>query len=207
MTEPAISPRDFYTVRIPAQFNRALREQEQAGEAGARLLADMRAVNATIRVDVESDDGGTFYLNIDGGRMEAGAKPTHPPFLTLVQDRHAFAFLARESGDSALAMLGGLSGLAGEMKLTRSRVESLEAAKGCLRFEVTGPMGFAFLSHFGTGPVPDAPDATISVDEETYRGLRGGALDPQAALLGGQLQIEGDLQLAMQLALALLSPD
>jgi hypothetical protein len=139
--------------------------------------------------------------------MRPGEAPAHPPFLTLVQDRAAFERVAAEAGDSALALLGGLSGLAGEMKLTTTRIRNLAGVTGCLEFEVTGERGFRLWTHFGPDPVPDAPQTRIRVDEEGYRDLRGGTLDPQQAFMTGRIQVEGDMQLAMQLALAALSPD
>ena len=115
----------------------------------------MRAVDATIRVEVRGAGGGSFVLNIRSGRMSAGDTAAFAPFLTVVQDRAAFETLARESGDSALALLGGLSGLSGEMRLTRKRVESLAQLQGAVHFSVTGDAGFALITHFGAGPVPD----------------------------------------------------
>jgi hypothetical protein len=50
-TAPA-TPARFYGERIPAQFNRALDHQESLGDAGRRVYDAMRAVDATIRVDV-----------------------------------------------------------------------------------------------------------------------------------------------------------
>jgi hypothetical protein len=200
-------PRRFFTERLPEQFNRALREQERLAEAARRRLEGMRAVDATIRVEVRGPGGGTFFLNVEQGLMSAGDAPARPPFLTLVQDRPAFERLAAAAGDSALGFLGGLAGLAGEMRLTRARLELLAGVTGSLRFEVTGPEGFALLTHFGAGPLAEPPSATIRVAPEVYARLRAGELDPQRAFLGGQLQVEGDLQLAMQLALAALSPD
>ena len=79
MSAAPITPRTFYTRHIPAQFNRALADQERSGEAGERLLGEMRAVHATIRVGVEGEGGGTFFLNIEGGRMQAAEAPAHPP--------------------------------------------------------------------------------------------------------------------------------
>lgn len=200
-------PEDFYTQALPAQWNRALREQERAVEAAQRVLDGMRAVSATIRVDVEGQGGGTFYLNVRGGRLEAGDAPAFEPFLTLLQDRAGFERLAAEAGDSPMAFLGGLSGLAGEMKLTKGRLENLQGVRGCVRFEVTGPEGFALRTHFGPGPVPEAPDTAIRVDPDAYRQLRSGELEPQNAFLTGQIAVEGDMQLAMQIALAALAPD
>jgi putative sterol carrier protein len=207
MTTPAPDPRSFYVERIPAQFNRALERQAALGEEGRRVYDGMRAVDATLRVDVSGEGGGTFFLNIESGRMQASEEPARPPFLTLIQDRRAFSRIAREAGDSAMALLGGLSGLAGEMHLTRTRIENLAAVEGSIHFEVTGEDGFVLRTHFGSGPVPDEPDTTIRVDEAAYRDLRGGRLDPQAAFMNQQIEVTGNMQMAMLLALAAVAPD
>jgi putative sterol carrier protein len=93
------------------------------------------------------------------------------------------------------------------MRLTRKRIESLAKLEGAVRFAVAGEDGFALVTHFGGGPVPDVPNASIAVDEDAYRELRSGELDPAAAFMNGRLKIEGDMQLAMQLALAALAAD
>jgi putative sterol carrier protein len=204
---PSPDPRVFYGERIPAQWNAALASQQALGEPGRRVYDELCAVDATIRVEVEGEGGGSFYLNVEAGRMQAGDRPAHPPFLTLVQDRGAFERLASEAGDSAMAMLGGLSGLAGEMRLTRSRLENLLQVRGLVLFEVTGEEGFRLRTHFGPDPLPDQPTTTIRIDPESYRELRSGALDPQSAFLEHRIVVEGDMQVAMQLALAAISPD
>ena len=203
----AVTPARFYGERIPAQFNRALEHQRSLGEKGRRLYDAMRAVDATIRVDVTGEHGGTFFLNIRAGRMSAEPRAAHAPFLTLIQDRAAFERLAREAGDSALALLGGLAGMAGELALTRARVESLRAVDGLVRFEVTGEVGFGLGTHFGAAPVPAEPKTRIRVDAEAYRDLRSGALDAQLAFMNERIVVEGDMQAAMQLALAAVAPD
>jgi hypothetical protein len=204
---PPPDPRRFYGETIPRQWNASLDAQQAQGEPGRALYEAMRAVDATIRVDVRGAGGGCFFLNVREGRMSAGDAPAQAPFLSVVQEREAFERLAREAGDSALALLGGLSGLAGEMRLTRKRVESLAKLAGAVRFEVAGEGGFALVTHFGPGAVPDAPDASIRVDADAYRDLRNGRLDPAAAFMNGKIQVEGDVQLAMQLALAALAAD
>jgi hypothetical protein len=200
-------PHTFYAEQIPAQFNRALDEQAAKGEEGQRVYGGMCAVNATIRIEVEGEGGGTFFLNIAAGRMSQGAEPDHPPFLTLLQDRRAFERLTEEAGESAMALLGGLSGLAGEMRLTKSRIDNLADVDGLVLFEVTGDDGYALLTHFGSGPLPAEPTTTIRIDEQAYRDLRSGQLDPQTAFISQQIVVEGDMQAAMQLALAAVAPD
>lgn len=203
----APDPRSFYGERIPAQFNRALEAQEALGEPGRRVYEGMRAVSATIRVEVEGGGGGIFHLNIEQGRMTASDSPARPPFLVLQQDRRAFDRIAREAGDSAMALLGGLSGLAGEMKLTQARIDNLALVNGLVHFEVTGDDGFVLRTHFGAAPVPEAPDTVIRLAEAAYEDLRSGRLDPQTAFMSQQIVVEGDMQLAMQLALAAIAPD
>jgi hypothetical protein len=200
-------PRRFFSETIPLQFNATLDAQERLGESGRALYQAMREVEATLCAIVSGEGGGRFYLNIREGRMSAGDAPALPPFITIVQDRPGFDRLAREAGDSALALLGGLSGLGGELRLTRKRIDGFAPLQGALRFAVAGENGFELITHFGPGPVPEQPSASITVDEAAYRELRGGQLDPAEAFLNGRIKVEGDLQLAMQLALAMLSPE
>lgn len=210
MTTGDSSPAEFYGTRVPEQWNRTLAEQEAAAagdEAAGRVLEGMRGVDATVRVEVRGDGGGTFFLNVRRGAMTAEDAPATTPLLTVIQDRRAFEKIASEAGDSALGLLGGLSGFAGDFKLTRSRLDALAGVAGCLGFEVTGDDGFAFRIHFGAAPVPDAPDTEIKVGPDVYADLREGRLDPQNAFMSGQLDVTGDLQIAMNLALAALSPE
>lgn len=207
MSDVLPDPGVFYRERIPMQFNRALEAQAALGESGRRVYEGMRAVSATIRVDVVGEGGGTYFLNIREGRMSAGESAAHVPFLTLIQDRFAYERIVREAGDSAMALLGGLSGLAREMKLTRARIDALAGLEGLVLFEVTGEGGFALRTHFGPAPIPDAPVTTIRMDAAAYRDLRAGTLDPQTAFMNQQIAIEGDMRVAMQLALAAIAPD
>jgi hypothetical protein len=200
-------PRTFFAERLPAQMNRTLAEQEDAVTAAARTLAGMRALDATLRFDVRGPDGGTFYVNLAEGRASAGEAPAHPPFLTVVIERAHFEPLWREAGDDVLGFLGGVSGLGAPIKLTRARVEQIASVKGAMRFELVGEGGFRLLAYLGGDPSDAPAQTTIRVDAQAYRELRTGALEPQDAFLAGKIQVEGDMQLAMQLALAVLSPD
>jgi hypothetical protein len=203
----AASARAFFCETLPAQFEAVLREQERTAEAASRVLAGMRAVNATIRADVHGEGGGTFFLNVAGGRVVAGERAAHPPFLTLAIDAASFDAFLGEVGGSALGFLGVLSGLAQEMKLTQTRLDALADVAGTVRFEVRGAGGFALLTHFGPGAPAATATTSIRVDRDAYLDLRGGRLNPQDAFLTGRIQLEGDLQLAMQLALAAVAPD
>jgi putative sterol carrier protein len=200
----APDPKTFFAERFPAQLNRALAEQEQAAAAAQRALDGMRAVDATIRFALS---GETFYVNVAQGRSSAGDAPAQPPFLTIALERDHYEPLWREAGDNVLGFLGGISGMGAPIKLTQYRVDQIAAVGGTLLFELTGAGGFRLLARLGPGEPALPADTTIRVDTEAYRELRQGRLEPQDAFMAGKIQVEGDMQRAMQLALAVLSPD
>jgi len=204
--------RAFYTEKIPSQFNRALDEQEALAASGddanaQRILDGMKAAEASIEVIVDGEGGGTFYLNVASGRMTAGDAPAREPFLTMKHGLEALVALERESGDSALGFLGGLAGLAGEIRLTAGRLDNLADVEGSMQFEMTGGGGFSLRTHFGGKPVPDEPDCSISVDGDAYAELKSGELNPQDAFMNGKIAVGGDMQMAMQLAFSVMAPD
>ncbi|MFP6624573.1 MAG: SCP2 sterol-binding domain-containing protein [Myxococcota bacterium] len=195
-------PQDFYTRRVAAQWNKTLDGQESGSVREA-----MEGVDATIRVLVRGNTEEIFHLNIAKGRMTADDDDAQPPFLTLAHDLDAFAILEKESGDSVLGFLGGLAGLEESMKLTTGRMQNLANMEGTLRFALTGEGGFEMLVHFGAGPVTDETRCSLEIAREAYDKLRTGELNPQEAFMSQQISVEGDMQMAMQLALAAMTPD
>ena len=199
----APEPRQFYTEALPEQWNRTLREQERKVEAEQRLLDGMRSSHASLCARVGDE---TFHLAIVEGRLAAVDAPAGDPLVTLVQDRGDFERLTLDTGSSALGFLGVLAGLSGELKLTRAKVEALSQLAGSLRFEIGGEAGFALGAHFGNVEKPE-PDTTIRIAPDVYAELKAGDLEAPNAFMTGKIEVEGDIQLAMQLALSVLSPD
>lgn len=203
----APDPKTFFRERFPAQLNRALAEQEQTAVAAQRTLDAMRAVNASIRFVVGGEDGGAFFVNLAEGRSSAGEAALQPPFLSIALAREHYEPLFREAGDNVLGFLGGISGMGAPVKLTANRVAQIAEVGGTLLFELTGEGGFRLLARLGAGDPAEPADTSIRVDTEAFRELRAGRLEPQEAFLAGKIAVEGDMQKAMQLALAVLSPD
>jgi len=203
--------RAFYASRVPDQFNATLARQRSVAAddpEATRLLEEMEAVRSSIVVQV--DAGGSFErfaYDIERGVMSSAEAPSYPPFMILAHALSDFENLRRECGDSLLGFLGGLAGLGDDMRLTSSRVRSLRALAGSLTFERVGVGGFVLFAHFGVDTHTNEPRATIRINAETYSQLRAGELDPQDAFLAGQVELEGDEGMAIELALTALSPD
>ncbi len=203
--------RTFYRERIPEQFNRTLERQRDAARTdadAARVLEEMEAVRASIVVEVDRGDALDRHVyDIERGVMRHVETPTHPPFLVLGHALKDFECIRRECGDSLLGFLGGLAGLGEEMRLTSQRVRSLRALRGSLVFERTGSGGFTLLASFGVESPEPEPRAAIRLDDGVHARLRSGELDPQDAFMDGLIEIQGDMEMAIGLALAALSPE
>jgi hypothetical protein len=200
-------PRGFYARKIPNDFNRILEAQRTLGKDGGAVFDAMRAVNATIAIEVTGDPPMRVFLDIANGRMSSATEPAHAPFLTVIQDPKSFRRISGEANGTLTALLGAISGLGGDMKLTRKRMRDMETVDGLICLEVTGENGFVLLTQFGEGPRPAQPHATIRMDAETYAELRSGRLDPQTAFLDGRIDAEGEMEKVMKLAFAAVAPD
>jgi hypothetical protein len=201
----------FYHEGVPAQFNQTLARQVELAsrdEAALLMLEEMQAVRTAIRVEVDCDSDLRIHrFEIESGEMRAVEVATRSPFLVLQHRLDQFPNLRQQCGSSILGFLGVMAGLASDMKLTSQRVRSLRAAKGSLRFEFEGPEGFELVASFGVDPPEPEPRATIRLSSEIFEGLRSGTLDPQEAFLNEQIDVVGDLELAIGVALAAASPD
>ena len=216
------SQHEFYTDRVPEQFNQTLQTQRQlvkngSADAERARLEEMEAVRASIAVTVTTPNQDIEHLYaIERGEMRLVEKAERPPFMRIRHSLEDFSNLREECGDSLLGFLGALAGLGDEMRLTALRVRSLRELAGQLLFERVGEGGFSLHASFGAaaaearldanGKEP-APRATIRIDDAVYALLRSGELDPQDAFLDGRIEIEGDLEMAVGLALTAASPD
>ena len=62
-------------------------------------------------------------------------------------------------------------------------------------------------ARFGPSDEEAAARCVLRLAADTFAALRSGELAPQDAFLSGRVEIEGDMQLALQLALAAVSPE
>lgn len=200
-----MTPESFFRKQVPDEWNRRLDAQLALGDEGAELAGKMLAVSFSLEATVRGDGGGHFALRVRDGRMQPGDVSPEDRLAVLDMSYGEWERLAEEVGPSPLALLGGIGG-SDEFVLTDGRLVQLRDVAGTFRLQITGADEWGLLIHFGPGDVPEEASTRIAIDAEEYRGLRDGTLDLQGAFMSGKLTLEGEVEAAMKLAMAFMSP-
>lgn len=197
------SAASYFEKRVPEAWNTRLAEQAARGAEGAELYAKMRAADFALEVEVAS--GGRFHLVVENGAMRTAPSAAADPVLTLALGDADCERLERNVGPSPMKLLGGVGGNA-DFVLTPARLAALRDIEGTMRLEVTGADPWGVVLHFGAGPVP-APTTTVSIGDAEFAQLISGALDLQGAFMTGKLQLGGNVEVPMKMAMAIMTPD
>jgi hypothetical protein len=221
-----VDARIFFEETIPALFDVwVLEEKERAVEVklGVVLLAS------------DDDQGGDWTLHFSAGRLDVSTGRATDCDLTIVQSvsdwrsalweghpgliADGIAVLAK-SGPSGLQPVGaevsagnpealkGLSDLKGliEAVIVDEKTGRPDAADSDAHPSGAARADWKIAVQLGSGPISDSPDASIRLDAEQAEAIRRGELHPVEALITGQLRLEGDLGLIIQLqAIAMLA--
>jgi hypothetical protein len=196
MADESISVKTFLAERVAPRFGETVRDAERRLEALQREVDDLRSARGTIAWEVESL--GTWYLNIENGQMSAGDTPLEDPFMAAAQSAADWQRLASGALGTGFLTGGGRRGLG------KSRIDRIRPIRGALRFVLTGlPDGdWSVTVYYGPGPRPAEPQTTVRVPADVAQKLQSGELNPQVAFMQGQVRLEGDAALAMQVGMA-----
>jgi hypothetical protein len=195
-----ITPNEFFESWLP-------------GQAAAHLGA---ATAMTVRVRLKGEGGGGWDLRLGPEGLAVGAPSDAEAEVTLVQSVADWrAIVVGEPGQVSLAPAQARP--TDILFLDPVARDVVKQVAGTIRFEVTGYNGrtWSLTVKIGTRPARPTPpgsdasdampaDATISVDAETYAAMLARVLPPPAAYFQGKIRIVGDVQLAMQLGMALM---
>jgi len=193
---------DYFERRVPAAWNERLLAQTGLGAEGAELLAKMRAAEFALEVEVGS--GAHFHLLVEHGEMRSTASAHARPLLTLRLSETDCARLEASVGPSPMTLLGGVGGDP-DFVLTPARVAALLEIEGTMQIEVTGVESWGVCLHFGAPPIP-AATTTVSIADAVFAQLLCGDLDLQGAFMTGKLQLGGNVEVPMKMAMAIMSP-
>ncbi len=187
-----ITPRTFFEEWLPSVF-----AAEYSG--GRRAASDV-----TVRVTLEGEGGGVWDLAIAGGRLTVGPGGRGAADVALawtVADWRAVAVGEPGTVDLAPPQASALDLLFVD---SASR-HVLATVRGAIRLEVAGYNGrtWSMLVKLGAAPGPD-PQATISIDADTWGQILARTLAPPEAYFSGRIRLAGDTGLAMQLAMGMM---
>ncbi|MEK6608594.1 MAG: SCP2 sterol-binding domain-containing protein [Myxococcota bacterium] len=167
------------------------------------LLASGPEMHA--RVILDGEGGGAWDLRLRDGRIDVGVPGAGEAQVTMRQSVEDWrALLFSEDGGAGLAPAGAAP--TDLLMIDPTSRQMLRTVRGAVEFRIANFRGrtWRLLAKLGEQPMPEQPDATITVDAETYAAMAARTLTPPEAYFGGKIVIGGDAGLAMQLGMAML---
>ena len=196
----------YFAKRVPEAWDARYDEQVARGADGAELLEKMNAANFALEVRVRDQPGVSFHLRIDSGRMTVADTQQPQPLLILLMSAEDAGHIEREVGPSPMQLLGGVGGHA-DFVLTPNRIEHIRELEGTVEVSVTGEPSWEVVMHFGPEPIVEPAPTRITLGGAEYAKLRSGELDLQGAFMTERLALDGEVEFAMKLALALMAEE
>jgi len=197
------TPDEYFEKMVPEAWNQRLQQQRDQGADGQDLLAKMRAANFGLEIIVPS--AGNYHLDVRDGEMKALDAARPEVLLSLSMSPSDCSKLEANVGSSPMALLGGVGGMP-DFVLTPDRIAVMSEIEGTMRVQVTGDDAWGVTIHFGSPPIPD-PGTTVSIPQEEFRKLIEGELDLQGAFMTGKLEMEGEVEVPMKMAMAIMAPE
>ncbi|HEV8715076.1 MAG TPA: SCP2 sterol-binding domain-containing protein [Candidatus Binatia bacterium] len=203
-TQLPIIPEAFFKEKVAAQFSRRIDDLRRQIVNLEQQIQERTAAQATVRVVIEGEKGGTWYLNVHKGEMTVTTEPAFPPLMTVYQPRSYFDWAASMATEAGLFGPGARSN---QGELTKSRIERLKLLKGLIQFTFTHlPDGGeqSFCIQLGDGERPAVAQTVLSMKAEDAQKMARGEINPQMAFMGGIIKVTGDMALAMQFGAAMM---
>ena len=198
------SPAAFFQEKVAPQFSRRIDDLRRQILNLEQQVQERMNAQATVRVVIEGETGGTWYLNVSKGEMTVTAEPAFSPLMTVYQPRSYFDWAASMATEAGLF---GPSARGNQGELTKSRVERLKLLKGLIQFTFThlpdgGEQSFSI--QLGDGERPATAQTVLSMKAEDAQKMARGEINPQMAFMGGIIKVTGDMALAMQFGAAMM---
>jgi putative sterol carrier protein len=167
----------------------------------AWLMDDLKAA-----ISIKLDDGEwTCEFSEDGLKVDEGL--SDDAMVTVVMSEKDF--LSVVTGERKMAMMPSSDqpvDITEFPEMVKKNIETLKGIEAVLLLKVEDPdAGDLVVKVKFAGPMKDQPDTQVGVAQDVLEDMASGALDPAGAfILGGQVQVEGDVNLLMKLAMMMM---
>lgn len=202
--QQSLSPETFFTENVAPQFGRRIDDLRRQVLSLEQQIQERLQAQGSVRIVIEGDGGGSWFLNVNKGEMTVATEPAFPPVMTVYQPRSYFDWAVSMATDTGLFGPGARNN---QGDLTKSRLDRLKMLKGLLQFTFTQlPDGGeqSFCIHFGEGERPATAQTVLSMKADDAQKLARGELNPQVAFMSGVIKVTGDMALAMQFGAAMM---
>jgi hypothetical protein len=181
-----LSPAQFFTSYLPAEWARA--------RAGKPAAAD-----ATFEVVLDGDDGGTWAVTVAKGELTAREGAAAAPDLRVRMSATDFR-AALQGEDGAPDIFPREIDLGAAIARIPSGAPGVQMMKGAVTIGITGFHGRTWTIALESGGA-STPSASVTIDADTIVAMKHGKIDPASAFFGGKIQLGGDVAWAMQLGM------
>jgi len=186
-----ITPAKFFDEWLPKQLSAV---KDMIGSLGG-------GVSATIGARITGAGGGDWTMVLDGGAVKVEKGLRSDAVVTMIMEAGHFVQAVSGQMDDVMQP-PSTSNLTPEQAASKARndLEAMKTIFGTVKFALTDAVKpFSGMVKFA-GELKDDPDVTVTMERATALAIAKGDTNPQAAFMSGQVQIEGDLSILMQLS-------
>lgn len=203
-----VSPRVFFEEWLPALF-----ASLEADSVERALELELGVILRGGAGGEEGDEGGEWTLHFSAGELGVRPGRAEDCAITIIQRVEDWRSVLWEGRPALIAdavaatFASDAAGLRPAAEV--ARLENPDALKGLSQIqglieaiiasEEVDAEDWRIGIQIGPGPIPESPQATILLGVAQADAIRRGDLHPLEALMTGQLRLEGDLGLIIQL--------
>lgn len=158
-------------------------------------------VNAAMSIRVTGDNGGDWSTTLDGGEVKIEEGLKDDALVTLVLNEKNFVEAVSGQMEDLMPPPpgGGDVDPAKAAEQAKQRMEAVKNINGSLKYVIEdAEKPFEVMIKFA-GDLKDEPDVSVIIDRENALAMARGETNPQAAFMSGQIRIQGDMSILMQL--------
>jgi len=186
-----ITPAKFFSEWLPSQVEAF---KDMIGSLGGDT-------SAAVAFRITGDGGGDWTTLLEKGKVKIEKGIKSDALVTVVMSATNFVEAVTGQLEDIMQPPPGTGDMTPDQAAARAK-ENMEAIKS-IHGSVKGVIEddkkpFSAMVKFG-GELRDEPDVTVTMERTTALAIAKGETNPQAAFMSGQVKIEGDLSILMQL--------